>query len=362
MKAAVLRDGSDRLSIESITHTELTPREVEVHTRACGLCHSDLHVLDGTLDRPRPHVLGHEAAGIVTAIGSGVTSVEVGDHVVTCLVQGCGGCRRCTGGEPTLCTDPAATHRPPGAPSRLQTSEGADITVMGNVGGLTETMVIDERGLVVVPDDLPFELAAILGCAVVTGMGAVLNVADVQPGDTVAVIGCGGVGLNVIQGARIAGAARIIAVDVSAEKLSTALDLGATDTVDSSLVDAVDTVRAMTDGGVDHAFEVVGRPATAEQAVAMAANGRSAYIAGVMADDTTFRVRAESTKRGKSVVGIFMGSTQPDIDIPAYVRMWRDGRLDLAGMVSRLMPLDDVDDGFRALAAGEVNRAVVVFD
>ncbi len=362
MRAALLRDGSAELSIEDVEHAPLTPREVLVRTAACGLCHSDLHVLDGTLVRPRPHLLGHEAAGIVGAVGTGVTSMAVGDHVVTCLVQGCGSCRRCHQGQPTLCTNPAATRRRTEDGPRLRTTAGEPVSVMANVGGLTEWMVLDERGLVVVPDDVPMDLAAILGCAVVTGLGAVFNVANVQPGDTVAVIGCGGVGLNVVQGARMAGASRIIAVDTSAEKLETARGMGATDLVDASADDAVAAIVSRTDGGVDHAFEVIGRPATVQQALAMAANGRSAYVVGVMADDATFEVRAEHTKRGKSLRGVFMGSTRPHADIPRYVEMWRRGQLDLAAMVSRRLPLDDVNDGFRALAAGEVNRAVVVFD
>ena len=222
--------------------------------------------------------------------------------------------------------------------------------------------MIDERGLVAIGDDVPMDLAAILGCAVVTGLGAVFNVAQVQPGETVAVIGCGGVGLNVVQGARIAGASQIIAVDLSATKLESARALGATDIVDGSQVDAVAEVLRLSGGGVDHAFEVIGRPATAQQALQMCANGRTAYVVGVMSDDAEFTVRAEYTKRGKSLRGVQMGATRPRLDIPRYVEMWRRGQLDLDGMVSRRLALDDVNDGFRAMAAGEVNRAVVVFD
>lgn len=362
MRAAVLHDGTDQLVIEEIVSTSLAPREVRMRTKACGLCHSDYHVIDGTLVRPRPHVLGHEAAGIVEEVGSQVTAFRPGDHVVTCLVQGCGSCTRCDQGQPTLCTGAAATRRPAGDPPRQHLADGTPITPFANVGGLTEEIVIDERGLVAIGDDVPMDLAAILGCAVVTGLGAVFNVAQVQPGDTVAVIGCGGVGLNVVQGARIAGASQIIAVDLSAPKLASAAALGATDVVDGSQADAVAEVLRLSGGGVDHAFEVIGRPATAEQALAMCANGRTAYVVGVMPDDAAFTVRAVYTKRGKSLRGVQMGDTRPRLDIPRYVEMWRRGQLDLAGMVSRRLPLDDVNDGFRAMAAGEVNRAVVVFD
>lgn len=360
-RAAVLHEGTDVIVVEEITSTPLAPREVRVRTKACGLCHSDYHVIDGTLVRPRPHVLGHEAAGIVEEVGSQVTAIRPGDHVVTCLVMGCGECTRCAQGQPTLCTGGAAVRRAAGEPPRQQTLDGRPITGFANVGGLTEEVVIDERGLVVVGDDIPLDLAAILGCAVVTGLGAVFNVAQVQPGETVAVIGCGGVGLNVIQGARIAGASRIIAVDLSATKLEAARSLGATDVVDASQGDAVAEVQRLSGGGVDHAFEVIGRPATAEQALGMCANGRTAYVVGVMADDAVFTVKSEYMKRGKSVRGVQMGSTRPRLDIPRYVEMWRRGQLDLEGMVSRRLPLEDVNDGFRAMVAGEVNRAVVVF-
>ncbi len=361
-RAAVLHDGTDVLAIEEITSNPLAAREVRVQTKACGLCHSDYHVIDGTLVRPRPHVLGHEAAGIVVEVGAQVTAFAPGDHVVTCLVMGCGECARCAQGQPTLCTGGAATKRAGGEPPRQQTLDGRAITGFANVGGLTEEIVIDERGLVKIGDDVPMDLAAILGCAVVTGLGAVFNVADVQPGETVAVIGCGGVGLNVIQGARIAGASQIIAVDLSPTKLESARAVGATDLVDASQTDVVAEVQRLSGGGVDHAFEVIGRPATAEQALAMCANGRTAYVVGVMADDAVFTVKAEYTKRGKSLRGVQMGATRPRVDIPRYVEMWRRGQLDLSSMVSRRLPLDDVNDGFRAMAAGEVNRAVVVFE
>ena len=220
---------------------------------------------------------------------------------------------------------PPATKRPEGGGSRLESLDGAPIGGFTNVGGLTEQMVLDERGVIKIDDDVPLDLASILGCAVVTGLGAVFNVAHVQPGDSVAVIGCGGVGLNVIQGARIAGATTIIAVDMSSESK-----------LDGGPRARCHTRRqcrhrrrcrrsaAIADGlGVDHAFEVIGRPATVEQALAMAANGRNAYVVGVMADEALIAVRAEYTKRGKSLRGVYMGNTQPHVDIPRYVELWR---------------------------------------
>ena len=230
---------------------------------------------------------------------------------------------------------------------------------MGGVGGLAERVLMDERGVIAIPDDVPVELAAILGCAVVTGLGAVFHVAHVEPGDTVAVIGCGGVGLNVIQGARIAGAARIVAIDANPQKLPLAGRLGATDLVEATDADPVEAVRALTGAGVDHAFEVVGRPATVALAMDMAAPGRAAYVVGVMSDDAQLTIAATHFRRGKSLRGVFMGGGQPKVDIPRYVELWRRGLLDLESMVSRTLTLDEVNDGFRALASGEVARAVV---
>jgi S-(hydroxymethyl)glutathione dehydrogenase / alcohol dehydrogenase len=361
VRAAILRDGATELTIEEIEHGVLGAREVLVRTRAVGLCHSDVHYLDGTLQRPRPTLIGHEAAGIVEAVGDQVTSVAVGDHVVTCLVQGCGSCARCEHGEPTSCEDPAATKRAAGDAPRLRTVDGLPLTVMGNVGALSEKILLDERGLVVIPAAMPSHLAAILGCAMVTGLGAVFNVAEVRPGDTVAVIGCGGVGLAAVQGARIAGASRIIAIDLSEQRLDAARTFGATDVVHASEHDPVEQVLALTRHGVDHAFEVVGRPATVAQALAITAPGRNAYVVGVMADDAMLSVPAAWARRGRSLVGVFMGDARPRLDIARYVAMWQQGQLDLEAMVTRTLPLDDVNDGFRAMVAGEVNRAVVTF-
>jgi S-(hydroxymethyl)glutathione dehydrogenase/alcohol dehydrogenase len=361
MRAAILHAGADDLVVDEIEHDAPGGHEVLIRIEACGLCHSDLHCLDGTLVRPRPQLLGHEAAGVVEAVGSSVQSISVGDRVVTCLLAGCGSCAPCHRGEPGQCRNPEAMRRPAGDPPRLTTLDGRAVTPMGGVGGLAERVLMDERGVIAIPGDVPVELAAILGCAVVTGLGAVFHVAHVAPGDTVAVIGCGGVGLNVIQGARIAGATRIVAVDANPQKLPLAGQLGATDLVDASAVDPVEAVHALTGVGVDHTFEVVGRPATAAMAMDMAAPGRAAYVVGVMSDDAQVTIAATHLRRGKSLRGVFMGGGRPKVDIPSYVELWRRGLLDLESMVSRTLTLDEVNDGFRALASGEVARAVVRF-
>jgi S-(hydroxymethyl)glutathione dehydrogenase/alcohol dehydrogenase len=228
---------------------------------------------------------------------------------------------------------------------------------MANIGALADFALVDERALTVIDNDIPSSLAAIVGCAVVTGLGAVLNVAEVQRGQTVAVIGCGGVGLNVVQGARIAGASRIIAVDVAPKKLELARSLGATDVIDASAVDPVAAVVAL--GGVDHAFEVIGRQATVAQALAVAKNGGAAYVVGVLSDDATLTVPALDFRRGKRLVGVFMGATEPRRDIPRYIQLWRDGQLDLETLVSQVLPLEQVNEGFAAMLRGEVARTVI---
>jgi len=360
--AAVLDDGSDELLVTDIEVDQPGPREVSVRSLATGLCHSDLHYIDGVLNRPRPVLLGHEAVGIVDAVGPGVESVAVGDHVVTCLVVGCGTCPRCEQGEPFVCANPNATRRARGAPPRHAMHDGRPIGTMANIGSFSARMLVDERALVKVPASMPPTLAAIVGCAVVTGLGSVFNVARVRPTDTVAIIGCGGVGLNVVQGARIAGAAKVIAVDVSSAKLDLARKLGATDTVDASQTDAVEAVRALTGEGVDHAFEVIGRAETARQAFDMASPGRRAYVVGVFPDDAELALPTLSLRRGKSLVGVFMGATRPRVDIPRYIELWERGLLDLESMVSDVIALDQVNEGFHALQRGEVARAVISFD
>jgi S-(hydroxymethyl)glutathione dehydrogenase / alcohol dehydrogenase len=360
MKAALLNDGATELVVEEITIDAPGATEVIVNIEACGLCHSDYHYIDGTLNRPRPQVLGHEAVGVVAAIGSGVTMHRVGDRVVTCLVTACGQCERCRKGDRPMCSNPNATKRSADQSPRLVTAAGVACGVMGGVGGLAEQVIMDERGLIPVPAEMPAHLAAILGCAVVTGLGAAFNVAKIQPGDTVVIIGCGGVGLNVLQGARISGAAQIIAVDLSDEKLALARRLGATDTVKASDGDPVAAVQALSGGGVDHAFEVIGRPATLTQAFDMARVGGTAYLVGVMPDDAIAQVSGMGLRRGKSLKGVFMGNGDPHIDIPRAVQLWQRGLLDLESMVSRTLPLAEVNEGFAAMARGEVARAVVV--
>ena len=360
MRAAVLRDGSDQLDIADVEHDDPAGREILVRSVAAGLCHSDYHYLDGTLKRSRPVILGHEGAGVVEAVGPEVRDIAVGDHVVTCLVMGCGECARCSAGEPTRCLHPEFTKRAAGQPPRL-TLDGVPVGQMANVGSLADYVLLDERAVTAISHEVPMELACILGCAVVTGLGAALNTAKVKPGDSVVVIGCGGVGLNVIQGARIAGSSQIIAVDANPGKLQRARQLGATDTIDASSVDAIAAVRDITGVGADHVFEVVGRPALVRQAFEMTAPGRATYVVGIQSDDAELSLPVTGFRRGKKVVGVFMGDTDPRLDIPRYAELWRSGQLDLGGMVSHTLPLEDVNRGFAMMTSGESARTVIKF-
>jgi S-(hydroxymethyl)glutathione dehydrogenase/alcohol dehydrogenase len=360
MRASVLLDDSDQLAIAEVEHDAPIGREVLMRSVAAGLCHSDYHYLDGTLNRSRPVILGHEGAGVVEAVGPEVRDIHVGDHVVTCLVMGCGECLRCTAGEPTACLNPGVTKRPKSHRPRL-TLDGVSVGQMANVGSLAEYILLDERAVTAINTDIPMELACILGCAVVTGLGAVLNTANVQPGESVAVIGCGGVGLNVIQGAGLARAGRIIAIDANAGKLDRARQLGATDTIDASSVDAIAAVREITGPGADHVFEVVGRPALVRQAFEMAAPGRSAYLVGIQSDDAELSLPVTGFRRGKRMIGVFMGDTNPREDIPRYADLWRAGQLDLSGMISHTLPLEEVNHGFAMMMSGESARTVIKF-
>ena len=271
-----------------------------------------------------------------------------------------GECVRCAAGQPTACLNPGVTKRSKGQPPRLAL-DGVSVGQMAKVGSLADYVLLDERAVTTINNDIPMELACILGCAVVTGLGAAFNTAKVQRGESVAVIGCGGVGLNIIQGARLAGATTIIAIDANPSKLDRARQLGATDTIDASAVDAVGVVRDITGPGADHVFEVVGRPELVRQAFEMAAPGRAAYLVGIQGDDAELTLPVTGFRRGKKMVGVFMGDTNPRVDIPRYADLWRSGELDLSGMISHSLRLEDVNRGFAMMMSGESARTVIKF-
>lgn len=341
--------------------------EVQVRIAASGVCHSDLSARDGVMLMPTPCVLGHEGSGVVEKVGAGVTSVQVGDHVLVSWVPQCGSCYMCERRQGHLCETATITLAGGGlldGTTRLR-SNGAALHQMAASGTFAELAVVPETGIVKLPDDIDLKLAALLGCSVLTGVGAVLNTAKVAEGDSVAVVGCGGVGLSVVQGARIAGAARIVAVDVNAAKLALATSFGATHTVDASVTDAVSGVMQVTEQrGVDVAFEVVGVQRTIDQAVTMTRRGGHTVLVGVPAMDVTLNVPAffGLVLAGKTISGCWYGSSNIREDVPRLLRLYRAGRLDLEGLVSRTIGLSEVNDALDALGTGDLARSVIVHD
>ena len=358
MKAAVLREVPGALQIEDVEVADPGPREVRIRTAAAGLCHTDLSAMEGLIATRVPTVLGHEGAGVVEAVGEEVVSLAPGDHVITCCSVFCGQCEHCLRGQTHLCTGTRATRRADGTP-RLSKG-GERVLPFLELGTFGEEMLVHENAAVAVSKDIPLDRAAVMGCAVVTGIGAVFATARVRPGAHVAVIGCGGVGLNCIQGARLAGAARIIAVDVQPHKLELARTFGATDVVDARDVDPVLAVRELTRGGVDYSFEAIGLKATTEQAFAMARRGGTATVIGVMPAGTSIEVEG-SELLVKTLQGSYMGSNQFKVDIPRYADLYLQGRLLLDELVQAHLHLDEIDQGFASMKEGAVARSVVTF-
>jgi S-(hydroxymethyl)glutathione dehydrogenase/alcohol dehydrogenase len=361
MKAAVMRATGEPLRIEEIQIDTPGPREVLVRTAATGVCHSDLHVLEGSLPNPLPTVLGHEPAGVVEAVGGEVRHVAPGDHVIGCLSAFCGTCEYCVGGRPNLCEGEATMRRPEERP-RLS-KDGEPITQFVHLSAFAERMLVHENALVRIRPDVPLDRVALIGCGVTTGLGAVFNRARVQPGRTVAVIGCGGIGLSVVQGARIAGAGRIVAVDTAAWKLELATRLGATEVVNAAEGNPVPAVVELTSGGADYAFEAIGLPATVRQAVRMTRKGGTTVMIGVVPAGTSVELPGvDIVLREKTILGCMMGSNRFRVDMPRYVELYRSGQLRLDEMISARLPLERVNDAFEAMRHGTAARSVIVFE
>ncbi|HUQ39314.1 MAG TPA: Zn-dependent alcohol dehydrogenase [Acidimicrobiales bacterium] len=360
MQAAVLNSIPGELEIEDITIDTPAPREVLVRVAAAGVCHSDLHFVEGKYPYPTPCVLGHESAGVVEAVGDQVTYVQPGDHVITCLSVFCGECGYCLTGRPSLCQNPS-TQRPAGAPPRLS-RDGAPVHQFISMSSFAEQMLVHEHALVKVSKDIPLDRAALIGCGVTTGLGAVFNTARVPATSTVAVVGCGGVGLNCVQGAALAGANRIIAVDMNETKLKMAEQFGATDLVNASDGDAVAQVRELTDGaGVEYSFEAIGLKQTTEQAFGMLARGGTATVIGMIPIGTTIELHGYEFLAEKKIQGSTMGSNHFRVDMPRYVELYLQGRLKLDELVSARVPLSEVNGAFDTMRAGEVARTVITF-
>src|SRR6195256_3699732 len=363
MQAAVFRKVREPLTIEAVDIDKPLGREVLVRTVATGVCHSDLHVVDGIgrFPRARPIVLGQEGAGIVEAIGPDVTTVRTGDHVVACLSGFCGSCPQCLSGHPHLCTGGIVT-RSDTAPPRLS-QNGAPFRQFIGISSYAEKMLLHENSIVRIDPELPLDRAALVGCGVLTGVGAALRSSGLQAGQTVAVYGCGGVGLSIVQGARIGGARRIIAVDMFPQKEEMAKRAGATDFVNSSEEDPVKAVRALTGGaGVDHAFEAVGHAKLVRQAIESLAIRGTATIVGVLPPDATIEFPWMAIRPECKVQTSRMGSNRFRLDIPLYLEFYRQGRLLLDEMVTRRGRLEDINEAFRAMKAGEVARTVLLFN
>ncbi len=361
MKAAVLIEPGRPLSIEDVVISKPGPREVLIRTAACGLCHSDLHFIEGTYPHPLPAIPGHEAAGIVEAVGSEVRTVKVGDAVVTCLSAFCGTCEFCVTGRLSLCLG-AATRRQAGEAPRITRPDGSTVNQMLNLSAYAEQMLIHENACVTINPDMPLDRAAVIGCAVTTGAGAIFNACKLTPGETVVVIGCGGVGLATINAAKIAGAGRIIAADPIPEKRALALKLGATDVIDPMVDGAAATIIDMTKGGVDHAIEAVGRPASAALAVASLRRGGTATILGMMPLSERVSLGAFDLLQSKKLQGAIMGGNRFPVDIPRLVDFYMRGMLDLDTIVSERISLENINAGFEQMKKGDAARSVIVFD
>ena len=371
-RAAVLRTpGASRpyadsrpLVIETVTLDPPGRDEVLVVIKAVGLCHSDLSVINGDRPRPLPMALGHEAAGVVEALGDGVTDLAVGDHVVMVFMPSCGHCNPCAGGRPALCEPGAAANGRGellGGGTRLH-GPGGDLNHHLGCSAFAERAVVSRRSLVRVDPDLPFAEAALFGCAVLTGVGAVVNTAGVRAGQSVAVVGLGGVGLASMLGALASGASPVIAVDLSEDKLALARSLGPVLTVNAADPDAVDQVHALTKGGADFVFEMAGSVRALESAWQMTRRGGTTVTAGLPPPEAALAVNVVDLVAGeRTLKGSYIGTCVPSRDLPRYVALYRAGRLPVDRLMSGTIALDDINEGFDRLADGEVVRLVVEF-
>ena len=360
MKAAVLHAANQPLTIEEVGLTKPGPRDVLLRTAFAGLCHSDLHFIEGLYPHPTPCVLGHESAGIVEAVGDAVTYVKPGDHVITCLSVFCGICPQCVTGHPNLCEN-TEVKLPPGVSRRLSWKGGELMNQFLNLSSFAEEMLVHENATVKIDPDIPLDRAALVGCGVMTGVGAVFNAAKVEPGSTVAVIGCGGVGLSAVNGAAIAGAERIIAIDTVASKLELARELGATDTLNASNADPVKAVREMTGGGVHYSFEALGTKTTAEQSFQMLRGGGTATIIGMVPLGVKIELHGYDFLRDRKLQGTSMGGNRFRVDMPRLLSLWRQGRLKLDHLISGRLKLSEINDGFAALKSGAPVRQLIDF-
>ena len=370
MKAAVLRaQGMPRpyadshpMTIENVDLDPPGPGEVLYKIIGAGLCHSDLSTIENLRPRKLPTIPGHEAAGIVEEVGPGVTGLKRGDHVVSMFVSSCGDCRYCNNGRPNLCQSSLAA-RTDGtlvSGARRLSLNGEPIHHYSGLSVFAQYAVVSRTALIKIPDDIPLEDATIFGCAVVTGVGAVLNTAQVPPGARVAVVGLGGVGMNALMACAVAGAERIVAVDLNADKLTLARELGATDTFLAGNADVVAAIRDATDGGLDYVIETAGAIPAMNLAYAIAARGGTIVSAGLPATSANFSFpHAAHVSDEKTIKGSYMGSCVPKRDIPRYISLYQRGKLPVQKLRSGFVTFDQINAGFDKLADGAVLRQVL---
>ena len=363
MKAVVIHE-LNAITVQDVTLDPPKASEVKVKMAATGVCHSDLSVINGTIPAALPMLVGHEGAGVVEAVGEGVRNVAPGDHVVLSFVPNCRECFFCIRGEAYLCEKAGTLNMGKQLDGTARVHQnGNDLNVMTGLGCMAEYAVIPSINVVPIKKEIPLEVAALVGCAVTTGVGAALNTARVEAGSTVVVFGCGGVGISVIQGARVAGAERIIAVDISESKLKMAESFGATHSVLSD-DNVVKEIKKLTNGyGADYAFEAIGIPSVVELAYTVTRNGGKTIVVGVgkMTERISFNALTLSLK-GKTICGCMYGNANPSVDFPKILRLYEAGKLDLEGMVTKTYRIDDAAQAFTDLEAGENARGVIVFD
>ncbi|MEZ4860321.1 MAG: Zn-dependent alcohol dehydrogenase [Caldilineaceae bacterium] len=364
-KAAVVRE-INQLTIEEVNLDPPQPYEVLVRMQAAGICHSDLHTYRGELRAMPPLVLGHEGAGIVEAVGADVTKVKPGDRILVNWLPSCNQCPACLRGQNNLCTRlPATTLQAllPDGTTRLSTLDGVRLKHYLSAATMAEYAVVDEASAIKLPEDVPFAVASIIGCAVLTGTGAVLNTAQVPAGSSAAVIGCGGVGLSAIMGCRLAGCYPIIAVDVMESKFDFARELGATHTINARSTDAIAALRELTAGGPDYVFDSVGAAATIDQALKGVRPGGTAVIMGMHSMKADVPISpAVLIAMNKRLLGSFAGSARPHLDLPHFIELYRSGRLPVDKLVSKRYTLEELTTAFADMEAGKVARGVILFD
>jgi S-(hydroxymethyl)glutathione dehydrogenase/alcohol dehydrogenase len=360
VKAAVLHEvGNDKLDVrDDVESTPVTQGKVRVRIKATGVCHSDLSAMNGTIPVAVPAVLGHEGAGEVVEVGPGVERLAVGDHVVICWSPQCGHCADCVNGKPHLCM----TYMMDAFMDAHFKMAGASIFGMAGAGTFAEELIVPEAGAIKIDDDVPFDIASLVGCGVMTGAGAVINAAQVEPGSSVLVIGCGGVGISAIQGAKICGAAKIVAVDMVEQKLGWAKQFGATHAVTPA--NLPELLLELTGGaGFDYAFEVVGRADTIRSAYDSTRRGGTTVVVGVgRAEDMVSFSAFELFYNEKNLRGTYYGSANIRRDFPRLLDLWRSGQLDLEGMITRRLSIEQINEAFDAMQSGEVIRQVITFD